>query len=122
MVDGLNPAIERIRDYQIEVTWRDYVYSQFKGHAGAASERRRQLALDLWGHESVLISKVSDLTPRLAKMYAGKTYKTAARDIVELEAMELVERKARSIRPKISNLMSFLPARRRQHRTSQSGN
>jgi Fic family protein len=113
MFDGLNQAIDTIRQYQIEVTWRDYVYSKFKEYHGPAADRRRQLALDLWNVRVIAIQNIRTFTPELAARYAGKTPKTVARDLSELESMQLIERVGhKAIRARVSELLGFLPGRR----------
>jgi Fic family protein len=115
LFDGLNETIQRVRQYQVEVTWRDYVYQQFNDQKGPVAERRRRLALDLWWEESkeIQISHIPTLTPELAKLYATRTTKTVNRDVSELEEMGLIVKAGnRKIAINIPKLMSFLPGRK----------
>lgn len=122
MFDGLNETIEKIREFQVSVMWRDYVYSKFRHRTGSAWDRKRRLALELWGHEKgVPLSELSRLTPALAAAYATKTPRTLARDIDDLLWMGLVEGvpddkkpgTSRRFRVKSSALLAFYPVRRK---------
>ena len=48
--------------------------------------------------EPVAVGKITELTPRLAKTYAGISAKTLQRDLAAVEEMELVERKPEGVR------------------------
>ena len=114
LVDQLTEQLRVIRGMQWDATWRNYVYERF-GRGSAAHLRRRRLVLDLSGVTSdngwVRVPKIPELSPKLAKAYAGKTAKTLTRDLNAVEEMGLIERAHRSVRANKRLILAFLPAR-----------
>ena len=112
--DALDEQIERIRTYQWDVAWRDYVYSLFRGQKGAAADRRKLLALALPRAEPrrVPISRLKRLTPEIAELYAKKTTKTLTRDVNELQQMQLIRRIGKAVEANRVILTHVLPGRR----------
>lgn len=114
LVDQLKEQLQFIRNLQWTATWRNYVYERF-GKGSAAHLRRRRLVLDLSNVTTdngwVRISKILDLTPRLARAYVNKTTKTLTRDLNAVEQMDLIQRKHRSVRANKRLILAFLPAR-----------
>jgi len=69
-----------IWEQQWDVAWQNYVYERFQGKDSASDIHQRHLALDLGVKEEwVSVRKITELTPRLAKAYAGKISKTVQR-------------------------------------------
>lgn len=113
-IEGLREQLAVIRDQQWDVIWRNYVHELFRDKTSVSDVRRRHLALDLGAHaELVPVAKLSELTPRLAKVYATKTAKTLQRDLNELERLGLIERSPRGVRAKREVITAFLPWRKR---------
>lgn len=116
--DGLNGQIDTIRKFQTEMTWRDYVYSQFRDQSGAASVRQRAIALALGLNDRKFFApaQIRLLTPELAQMYAHKTAKTVSRDLNKLRELKLIQRTKRGhlVRANTDLLRSFLPKRRKR--------
>jgi hypothetical protein len=111
-VDGLKEQVDVIRDQQWDVTWRNYVHEKFKDKMGEAYVRRRRLALDLsLSQDPVPLSKLKELSPRIAAAYARKTNKTLIRDVNSLKSMELIEVTTKGIRAKRELILAFLPVR-----------
>jgi len=111
-VDGLKEQVDVIRDQQWDVTWRNYVHEKFKDKIGEAYVRRRHLALDLsFSQDPVPLSKLKELSPRIAEAYARKTHKTLVRDVNFLKSMELIEVSTEGIRAKRELILAFLPGR-----------
>jgi len=109
-IDGLKEQLALVQAQQLNIIWRDYVYSKFKNKYGTANERRRKLALDISEcNEPVALKDIAMLTPRLASLYANKTYRTVVRDVVELISMGLLVRKANQYRPRWEVIKGFLP-------------
>ena len=95
------------------MTWRSYVHERFRDRAGTNAKRQRDLVLDLsTAREPVAVGKITELTPRLAKTYAGISAKTLQRDLAAVEAMELIERHADGVRARRELILAFLPWRR----------
>lgn len=112
-VDELRSQIGVIRDQQWDVAWRNYVHEMFKDRNTQTDVRRRHLVLDLSNRpEPTRISKLPEISTRLAAAYAGKTRKTLSRDVNQLEAMGLLEKSSRGVRAKREIILSFLPARK----------
>jgi len=113
LVDGLRGQIGTIREQQIDVTWRNYVYERFQEKKGAHEERQRRLVLALGQVSSfVPISKVKELTPRIATDYAAKSDKTLQRDLAEMESAELIERREVEVRARRELVLAFRPWRK----------
>ena len=113
LVDGLRAQLERIREQQWDVTWENYVHERFRSRTSPSDVRRRHLLLDLSEREQpVPISRLRDLTPRLAAAYAKKTAKTLSRDVNALVEMGLLESTQEGYRAKKEIILGFLPLRR----------
>jgi len=114
LVDQLREQLRLIRDFQWETTWRNYVYERF-GRVSPAHQRRRRLVLDLSAYTDnkgwIRLSKIPELSPRLAREYAQKTPKTLTRDINALVQMGLVLRSGKSVKANMELILAFLPAR-----------
>ncbi|MEM9400326.1 MAG: Fic family protein [Verrucomicrobiota bacterium] len=111
-VDGLKEQLRLIRFQQWNVAWRNYVHESFQDKNSVAEVRQRRLALDLaQQQEHVPISKIAELTPRLAKAYANKSPKTISRDVNELVKIKLVEKTSKGIRARKEIILAFLPSR-----------
>ena len=84
------------------------------GRPPIAAIRQRHLALDLsfQTDESIRMSKIPEVSTRMATAYAKKTRKTMVRDINKLINMGLMERTKDGIRAKRDLILAFLPARK----------
>ena len=92
-LDGLRKQIEEIRQFQLDVIWRNYVHEAFGDRKTAVERRRRDLVLGLSEVvEPVKLSKLPELNPRLASAYHGKTRMVLNRDLNALLKMQLVVR------------------------------
>lgn len=120
LVDGLKEQIQLIREEQMNVAWQNYVHEQFQGKESASDSRRRHLILHLGKNlKPIRISDIMEMTPRLAREYAGKTDKTLTRDINALVEMKLLVRSAgRRVRAKREIISAFLPWRAKQSESS----
>ena len=115
LVDGLKEQVARIRLQQWDVTWRNYVHEEFRDKITKIGKRRRDLLLELSENET-LISKIFDLSPRLARLYATKSLRTLLRDLAELEKLGLVERKEGNVRARKEIILAFLAKRKEAKR------
>lgn len=90
-VDDLRAQLDHVREQQLDVAWRNYVHELFKDKLTPAKERCRVLILDLsTKSEPVPMRELMQVSPRVARLYAGKTSKTLARDINTLRSMKLI--------------------------------
>ena len=121
-VDGLREQLEKIWTQQWDVVWRNFVHERFQSRNSPTDTRQRHLALDLGdGGDWVEVGKVIELTPRLAKAYAGKTSKTVQRDLNALVEMGLIARDGRKVRARREVILAFLPLRRKAEQPAQAG-
>jgi Fic family protein len=117
-VDGLREQLEKIWDQQWDVVWRNYVHELFQNKNSPTDTRQRHLALDLGSRgDWAQIGEITELTPRLAKAYAGKTAKTVQRDLNALIKMELIARDGRKVRARREVILAFLPLRHNPSKT-----
>ena len=114
LVDGLREQLEKIWEQQWDVVWRNFVHERFQSRNSPTDARQRHVVLDLGdGGESIEVGKVAELTPRLAKAYAGKTAKTLQRDLNALVEMGLIVRDGRKVRARREVILAFLPLRKK---------
>ena len=74
------------------------------------NDRRRHLVMDLSEQsEPVPVDKVMEITARVAKTYANKSYKTIARDLKKLIEMDLVEYREDKVRAKKEKVLGMRP-------------
>ena len=107
-LDELKAQLDVIHAQQWNVVWRDFVYRSFKGRTGPSVERRRRLVFALTDRDMpVPVSKIPELTPRLARDYAQKTRKTISRDVSALIELGLVEKEGNAVRPRIEAIQGF---------------
>jgi Fic family protein len=113
-VDQLKEQLDIIRLQQWDIVWRNYVHEMFRDQTSEAAVRQRRLALDLSfsTDESIRISKIPEISTRMATAYAKKTRKTMVRDINKLINMGLMERTKEGVRAKREIILAFLPARK----------
>ena len=114
LVDGLRKQLQFVWDQQWDVTWRNYVHERFQNKTSSSDTRQKHLALDLGiAKDWVAIAGITELTPRLAKAYAGKTAKTVQRDLNRLVSDELIVKNGRKVRAQRELIFAFLPLKKR---------
>lgn len=115
LVDGLRAQLEFVWDQQWRITWENYVHELFHQKPTLSDIRQRHLILDLGNRADwVRIIDIPELTPRLAKAYAGKTAKTVQRDIGVLAGLGLIDREWKRVRAKREIIFAFLPLRKKR--------
>jgi hypothetical protein len=113
-VDGLRAQLSLIRVQQWEVAWENYVHEAFRDRGGPSDIRRRHLVLDLSAQPQLIpISKLPQMTPRMAAAYANRTPKTVSRDVNDLLRMNLVRKEGGAYRANKELILAFLPPRSR---------
>jgi len=112
-VDGLREQLQTVREQQWQVAWENYVHDVFRhGKSSETQKRRRDLVLDLSTRtEFVEVSQIDQLTPRLARAYAGSKERTLQRDLNAIEELGLIERRHGKVRAVREKILAFLPAR-----------
>jgi Fic family protein len=110
-VDGLREQLSTIWEQQMAVMWRDYVHERirdgFRNASSAPAVRARELVLALT--EPTERSRLTQLSPEVARLYATASQKTLVRDLHTVEALGLIVRDGELFRPKRESLLSFLP-------------
>jgi hypothetical protein len=111
-LDQLRDQLDVVWAQQWDVAWRNYVHEAFKDQESRADIRRRRLALDLSLKEDpVPLSKLPEISVRLAAAYAKKTKKTLTRDVATLMKMNLLKRQKTGYVANKELILGFLPAR-----------
>ena len=59
--------------------------------------------------EAVAIGEIMNLSPRIAREYAGKSHRTLQRDLSILVRLDLIERTSTDVRAKKEIILAFLP-------------
>ncbi len=109
-LDGLGQQLKTIREMQLSVMWREYVYDAFKAKSGSANQRRRNLVLDLSASsDPVPLDELPGISRPMAKAYAGLTDRALSRDVNELVKMELVKKEGKDVRACKETILAFLP-------------
>jgi Fic family protein len=121
-VDGLREQLSMIGAQLMAVMWRDYVHDRlrdgFRNVSSAPAVRARELVLAL--SEPTERSRLTQLSPEVARLYAAASQKTLTRDLHAVEALGLVVRDGELFRPKRESLLSFLPLQAPREGTSQA--
>jgi Fic family protein len=109
-IDQLKQQLKTIRQYQLDLTWQRYIYDVFKDKTSDTDKRRRELLLNLSEQATpIYVSTVNELTPRIAKAYAGLTSRTLDRDLKLLEDEGLIEIEHGVVKVNKEMIESFLP-------------
>jgi Fic family protein len=116
-LDGLKVQLQEISRFQHLLIWRDYVREMLHARgvrdSAQVSTRRLDLAIALAERETVPASKLSLLTPEIARAYAKKTAKTLSRDVNALAELGLIEVSSVGVRARVEIIQAFLPPRPR---------
>jgi Fic family protein len=111
-VDGLRQQLSEIRDFQLDVIWRNYVHEMFGDKKSDVERRRRDLVLALSGADGpVRMAKIANLSPAVAKAYHGLTRMVLNRDLNALKEMNLIERGTNGSMANKRIVEAFLPFR-----------
>ena len=109
-LEGLKGQLAYVRRLQMEVAWINYVHDYFRHNNTRAANRQKSLLLDLFAREEPApISEIDQISPRLAKAYAGMHPRTVLRDVEALEKTRLLLREGKTIRANLALIASFLP-------------
>ncbi|MGC2210382.1 MAG: Fic family protein [Candidatus Korobacteraceae bacterium] len=109
-MEGLCEQLAYVRKLQMEIAWINYVHDHFRSKSSKSSQRQKHLLLDVFEREEpVEISEIDQLSPRLAKAYAGMHPRTSLRDVEVLESEGLLIREGKKIRANHDLISRFLP-------------
>jgi Fic family protein len=110
-VDQLDEQIIHIRHDQIEVTWENFLHSQF-GET-QTENRRKKLLLALSKEEGpVPRNRILTIDTDVAELYRKKTPKTLSRDLSELERRQLLKIDKKGLSPRRDRIIAFMPVLR----------
>ncbi|NKS56142.1 Fic family protein [Rhodococcus hoagii] len=109
-LDGLRAQIEEVKAESVQIHWESYVHEVFRAHP-ATETRTRQRELVLAMPENVWISarEATELTTRLAKLYAKVGERTPTRDLNDLVRVGLVRKHGRRYRAARNVIRAFIP-------------
>ena len=111
---GVRAQLAVIRDQQWTVAWESFISDKFRHKSGRISERQKTLILDLsMRNVSVPLHQLTELSPRVAVLYASLSNRTLLRDVKALLAENLVKIDAEGVRPNKEVVLAFLPTRAR---------
>jgi Fic family protein len=114
LVDGLHGQLDLIRQQQWQMAWRDYVHESFNDQRTETGQRQRDLLLALGTKPWQMVPRkdLTDLTPALARRYAGTSDRTLSRDLNALVDRSLLERREDGYRARLEIVLAFLPPRK----------
>ena len=110
-VDELGEQLDVIRDQQMEVTWENYVHTNFRDQETPAKRRQKHLVLDMPRDQAVPTNKLRQVSPRVMAEYQGKTTKTVTRDVNALVGFGLLRRTRGGVIANRDLIKAFLPVR-----------
>ncbi len=109
-LEGLKEQLAYVRTLQFEVAWINYIHDFFKDQNTKASKRKKTLLLEvLEKGEPVPISGIDQLSPKLAKAYAGLHSRTCARDVDSLVNDNLLSKVGKKVEVNRGLIAQFLP-------------
>lgn len=108
--DELRDQIATVREENLTVHWESYVYEIFRGLPRTeARDRQRDVALAMPEGRLMTPEEVTDLSPRIARMFAVCGERTPARDMNTLAKEGLVVKVGRRYRVRRDLIQAFLP-------------
>jgi Fic family protein len=110
-VDELREQLDVIREEQLQVTWENYVHELFRDHDTPAKRRQKHIVLDLPAGPPLPVSRLPELSPRVAAAYAGRLQKTITRDVNALVQLSLIRRVRGGVVANRELIRAFLPIR-----------
>ncbi len=111
-VEGVRAQLAVIREQQWTVAWESFISDIFRQKSGKTSERRKTLILDIsMRNVSVPLHQLTEVSPRVAVLYASLSNRTLLRDVKALLAENLVKIDAEGIRANKELVLAFLPTR-----------
>ena len=112
LLDGLREQLNYIFNFVMGISWESFVYETLgacKWHEGT-TRRRRMFVLGLSRQTSPVQKKdLIAINADIVEAYRNKTIMTLERDLKELEALDLIERKDDSYIAKKEKIRAFLP-------------
>ena len=113
LLDGLKGQLAYIRKLQMETAWLNFVHEHFRNQTSPSAHRQKSLLLDIFDRDSpVPITELDQLSPRVAKAYAGMHPRTVMRDIdALLKPPKLLLREGKNVMANRDLISAFLPVK-----------
>jgi Fic family protein len=109
-LDELRAQIEVVKAENIQIHWESHVYEVFRDMPDTETRtRQRELALCMPQDRWVTAREATDLTTRLARLYAKVGERTPTRDLNDLWKLGLVSKDGRRYRVRRSVIQAFIP-------------
>ena len=111
-VDGLKEQIAYIRQLHLDVAWLNYIHEVFHHQNTRAAARQKALILDIsTKSDPVPMGEMDQVSPRVAKLYAGMHARTCSRDVDLLKEKGLLISQGNGYIANQSLIRQFLPVK-----------
>ena len=110
--DGLKENLNIIQESQFSIFWQHYIYEIFadlKYTKSSVFKRKRALILQMPINKSFTVDELLEITPDVAKKYATVGRTTVARDLKELQGLNLIRKEGRSYIANTKILKAMMP-------------
>jgi Fic family protein len=109
-LDELRGQIEVVKAENVQIHWESYVYETFRDMPDTETRtRQRDLALSMPQDKWITAKDATELTTRLARLYAKVGDRTPTRDLNDLWKMNLVLKDKRRYRARRGVIQAFIP-------------
>lgn len=114
LVDELKESLEKVREFQRSLVWKDLVNESFQGERPSTTARRKLLLEHVVVHTEatgtpVTAAMVAAMSPAMEMAYQGKTTKTITRDLNACVELLLLRKVGRGYVSNRRIVDSFLP-------------
>jgi Fic family protein len=110
LADGIRDQIELVLQQHFKVTWINFVHETIRQFPSSpARDRQRSLVLAMPSGIEIPKKQLTDLTPKLARLYAQTGPRTLSRDLNRLLNVKLVAKTSKGWRSNDRSVRAFLP-------------
>jgi Fic family protein len=113
--DGLKENLNIIQESQFSIFWQHYIYEIFadlKYTKSGVFKRKRALMLQMPINKPLTVDELLEATPDVAKRYATVGRPTVARDLKELQELNLIRKEGRSYIANTRVLKAMMPGKK----------
>jgi len=110
--DGLKENLNIIQESQLSIFWQHYIYEKFadlRYTKSSVFKRKRALILQMPINKHFTADELLEITPDVAKRYATVGKPTVARDLKELQELNLIRKEGRSYIANTKVLKDMMP-------------
>lgn len=109
-LDELRGQIEVVKAENVQIHWESYVYEVFRDMPDTETRtRQREVALTMPDDRWITSKEATDLSARIARVYAKVGDRTPTRDLNDLSKLGLVQRDGRRYRARRNVIQAFIP-------------